>query len=80
MRGTTDTAAAIEYVVDRIFQPEFGDRPSVPNYAIIITDGGSNDKERTFRVSVRACRQVCTTRRTVSNMYFENGENVTEKL
>ena len=58
MRGTTDTAAAIEYVVDRIFQPQFGDRPSVPNYAIIITDGGSNDKERTFRVSVRACRCV----------------------
>ena len=62
MRGATDTAAAIEYVVDRIFQPQFGDRPSVPNYAIIITDGGSNDKERTFRVSARACQYACMIR------------------
>ena len=50
MRGTTNTAAAIEYIINKMFKPEFGDRPGVPNYAIIITDGGSNNKEQTFQV------------------------------
>ena len=52
MRGTTNTADAIDYVVDKMFQSQFGDRPSVPNYCIIITDGGSNNKEKTFQVGV----------------------------
>ncbi len=34
-----------------MFQPRYGDRPGVPNYAVIITDGGSNDKEATFQVN-----------------------------
>ncbi len=52
MRGTTNTADAIDYVVDKMFNPQFGDRSGVPNYCIIITDGGSNNKEKTFQVCI----------------------------
>ncbi len=64
-RGTTNTAAAIEYVIDNMFRTQYGDRDGVPNYGIIITDGGSNDKERTFRVS--SCSDVCGWWQTARN-------------
>lgn len=36
---TTNTAAAIKYMREVMFRPENGDRPGIPNSAIIITDG-----------------------------------------
>lgn len=41
-RGT-NTGAAIKWVVENAFRPEFGDRPEVPNKVLLITDGRARD-------------------------------------
>lgn len=47
--GQTNTAAAIWLMRTRMFTQEFGDRPHVPNVAIVITDGNSTvHSERTI--------------------------------
>ncbi|WAR25836.1 CO6A4-like protein [Mya arenaria] len=46
--GGTNTGAAIEMLHTRIFQTQNGDRPLVPNVAILITDGHSNNQVNTF--------------------------------
>ena len=48
-RGTTNTAQALDYVQNNMFSGANGDRTGVANIAVILTDGGSNDKEATFR-------------------------------
>jgi len=48
-RGRTNTAAALDYV--RINGFSTGDRSTVPNIAVIVTDGGSNDKPATMKAS-----------------------------
>jgi len=46
--GTTDTAQAISTATDMIFTAANGDRPTVPNYMIVITDGKSNSTAQTI--------------------------------
>lgn len=48
LTGTTNTASAIEYVNKNMFNGQDGDRPGVRNIAVIMTDGGSDDKHATF--------------------------------
>lgn len=45
--GRTNTGAAIEYMRNTMFTSGNGDRPDVPNVAIVITDGGSNTPDKT---------------------------------
>ncbi|XP_076459446.1 LOW QUALITY PROTEIN: uncharacterized protein LOC143292771 [Babylonia areolata] len=48
--GTTNTADALRIMREQMFTPRNGDRPTVPNAAIIITDGVSNvESQRTIR-------------------------------
>ena len=49
IRGTTNTAAALKYVIDNMFTSANGDRASASNIIVVMTDGGSNDKSATFR-------------------------------
>lgn len=49
IRGTTNTAAAIQYARNNMFTSANGDRGNVANVAVVMTDGGSNDKSATFR-------------------------------
>ena len=44
--GTTNTAGGLEFMNDRIFNGNNGDRPGVPNVAVLVTDGESNERER----------------------------------
>lgn len=46
--GTTNTAGAIETVRQVMFTTANGDRSNVPNFLIIVTDGGSNDPNATL--------------------------------
>lgn len=50
MHGTTNTADALRYMRETMFRPENGDRPEYQNVAILITDGRSSDREKTFQV------------------------------
>ena len=53
--GNTNTAAALAYVTDSIFNGARGDRANIKNYGVLITDGLSNiQQERTAREAVRA--------------------------
>ena len=42
--GTTNTADGLQLMNEEIFQERNGDRASVPNVAILITDGESNER------------------------------------
>ncbi|RUS89867.1 hypothetical protein EGW08_002397 [Elysia chlorotica] len=53
-RGGRDTAAAITYMDSTMFKTANGDRPEVPNIAIILTDGKSNRPEETKLAAARA--------------------------
>lgn len=44
--GTTNTAMGLEYMNDRLFTAANGDRAGVPNVAVLITDGESNEREQ----------------------------------
>ncbi len=48
-RGTTNTAAALRYARETMFTAGNGDREGVPNIAVVLTDGGSNDKAQTMQ-------------------------------
>ena len=52
MRGSTNTADALAFVRNNIFQSNRGDRSNAQNLAILITDGASSDPERTMREAV----------------------------
>ena len=53
-RGSTNTAGALALVRTVMFTEENGDRPGVPNFAIVITDGASDD----FSATVREARAL----------------------
>ena len=51
----TNTAGGIRIMHDVEFTPQNGDRPGVPNIAVVITDGESNRKQlRTIPEAIRA--------------------------
>lgn len=52
LKGMTDTASAYDDMIDKVFIASAGDRPNVPNTAIIITDGmPTKDEERVPEVA-----------------------------
>lgn len=55
VRGTTNTASALDMALSQVFSQN-GDRTNVDNYAVILTDGGSNDKRRTIESAINAKR------------------------
>ena len=61
IRGSTNTAEAIRYVLDNSFTPEAGDRDTADNVLIVITDGQSNNKSQTLFVSQRIHARNLTT-------------------
>lgn len=46
-RGTTNTAGALNFVRNSMFNSGSGDRSNSPNIVVVMTDGGSNDREKT---------------------------------
>ena len=42
--GTTNTGSALRYVKNNMFSGFNGDRSGVLDVAVVLTDGGSNDK------------------------------------
>ena len=55
-RGDTNTAAALTFLKDNMFQFQHGGRPGVPRVAIVLTDGESNDPMQTAYVAEAARR------------------------
>ena len=53
IRGTTNTAAALDYLVDTMFTNGNGDRSDVNNVVVFMTDGNSNDKDATVTAAMR---------------------------
>ncbi|KAK3780684.1 hypothetical protein RRG08_015474 [Elysia crispata] len=53
-RGGTNTASAIKYMGKTMFMTANGNRPGIPNIAIVITDGNSNRPEETKAAADRA--------------------------
>ena len=45
--GTTNTGGALQTVYSTMLTPANGDRQTVPNIIVVMTDGGSNDKNET---------------------------------
>ena len=53
--GSTNTADALETMWSEMYTPQNGDRPDVPNVAIVVTDGVSNiNSRRTIPEAERA--------------------------
>ena len=52
-RGTTNTAEALRVMRETLFTTSRGDRESVRDVGIVITDGRSNDKQKTFEEAVK---------------------------
>ena len=53
--GSTNTADALETMWNEMFTPQNGDRPDIPNVAIVVTDGVSNiNSRRTIPEAERA--------------------------
>ncbi len=52
--GTTNTADAIRVMREDIFTVATGDRPDVGNVGVVLTDGRSNDENRTWHEAMRA--------------------------
>jgi len=44
----------VRYATDVMFQPGKGDRPNVPNYLVILTDGNSDNATLTWNEAMRA--------------------------
>jgi Mg-chelatase subunit ChlD len=44
--GQTNTTGAIRLLMSEIFVKEYGDRPKIPNRAVIFTDGAPNIEEK----------------------------------
>jgi collagen type VI alpha len=53
IRGTTNTASALNWLRQTGFNGN-GDRSSVPNIAVVVTDGGSNNKPATMEAAYLA--------------------------
>ena len=58
-RGSTNTAAALEYVRTRMLTSAAGDRSNVSNVVVVLTDGGSDDPTATQVSSVAIEFIVC---------------------
>ena len=55
MAGKTHTASALRRMHTSMFKQTNGDRPDIPSYAIVITDGNSNiNKDNTIGEAVEA--------------------------
>ena len=52
IRGTTNTGDALKFAREQMFTRGNGDRDNVPNVLVVLTDGGSNDKEKTITEAV----------------------------
>ena len=46
--GTTNTAGALNLMRNEMYNSNNGDRSDKPNVALVITDGKSNDRQRTL--------------------------------
>lgn len=46
--GSTNTGLALEVARKDMFIPESGDRPSVPNFLLLVTDGQSDEPQYTI--------------------------------
>ena len=57
LRGTTNTAGAIRYAHSNMFTSAHGDRSSAKNVMVLITDGSSDDKQRTLAEAREAKRK-----------------------
>ena len=57
LRGTTNTAGALNTMRTNLFNGGRGDRGNFPNVGILVTDGRSNDFQDTWRQArqVREC-------------------------
>ena len=54
-RGRTNTASALRKLRTEMLTPEKGDRPDVPNFALVISDGQSNiDSDNTIPEAIKA--------------------------
>lgn len=49
LRGTTNTAGALDYVRNVVFTSQYGYRENSRNFLILLTDGESDDNEETLR-------------------------------
>ncbi|XP_045165576.2 uncharacterized protein LOC123529337 [Mercenaria mercenaria] len=54
VRGSTNTGLALEEMREKIFVPKAGDRPNVPDIAVVILDGSSDDPRETKRQAALA--------------------------
>ena len=54
IHGTTNTGAALRMAVSEVFNNGRGDRTDVPNVVVLMTDGGSNNKEDTIAAAIQA--------------------------
>jgi len=52
--GYVVVSLAGSFATDVMFQPGSGDRPLVPNYLLIMTDGNSDNATLTWRQAMRA--------------------------
>ena len=63
MHGRTNTAAALSYMYNVMFQGGRGDRDYAPNIVVILTDGVSNNRKDTqkeaYKVRTDASRDTC---------------------
>ena len=50
--STTNLAQAISYARDVMFTPANGDRPEIPNYLVIVTDGPSTNSTAAWQESI----------------------------
>ena len=50
----TNECLFCRYVRTQMFRSDRGDRPNVPNYLVVLTDGKSNNQEQTWLEAMRA--------------------------
>ena len=53
LRGTTNTAEALRFLRENMLRSEHGDRPNIPNVAVVITDGNSDDNKNTIEEAIK---------------------------
>ena len=51
--GSTNTATALDFLRTTMFSVQTGDRPDVPNVAVLLTDGSSNDRKATIEAALK---------------------------
>jgi len=71
--GSTITSAALLYVIGKILVRDAGDRSSVPNVVVVLTDGRSNNPSATA-VSIAVLSEGLKTRAGKPIGFFWGGE------